>query len=53
MSPRDLGGSPPSAAKPREHAGSVALGAKGSPSESLGSAQIAWPSRLKALLQRA
>jgi hypothetical protein len=53
MSPRDLGGPSPSAAKPREHVDSVALEAEGSPSESLGSAQVAWPSRLKALLQRA
>jgi hypothetical protein len=50
MSLRDLGGPPPSAAKPREHAGSVALEAEGSPSESLGSTQIAWLSRLKTLL---
>jgi hypothetical protein len=53
MSLRNLGGPSPSAAKPRERAGSVALEVKGSPLESLGSAQIAWPSRLKALLQRA
>jgi hypothetical protein len=41
MSLRNLGGPPPSAVKPREHAGSVAFGAKGSPLESLGSTQVA------------
>jgi hypothetical protein len=50
---RDIGGSPPSVAKPRKHAGSVAFKAEGSPSESLGGTQVAWLSRLKALFLKA